>query len=123
MKNTGWSPFITITVYVYNASGDLVLTSEIFPGYGGTPPGQAISDVFTGALGPGQYIVKLVVQNEFGNIVVAVLHVVIRSGHGHGHWYFPFFFLGAAHRTLVRDLLTAGRTGVRWRAETGAVPT
>jgi len=90
MKNIGWSPFITITVYVYNASGDLVLTSEIFPGNGGTPPGRAISDVFTGALGPGNYTVKLVVQNEFGNIVVAVLHVVIRSGHD--HWHFPFFF-------------------------------
>ncbi|MFP3209679.1 MAG: hypothetical protein RXR82_08375, partial [Nitrososphaeria archaeon] len=85
VKNTGKSNLKNITVYVYNASGSLVLTSTMYPGNGGVPPGQTISDVVTGALGPGQYTVKLVVQNDHGRIVVAALHAVVAGGGGHGH--------------------------------------
>jgi|GEM_PF-1733663 len=84
VKNTGGSSIKTITVYVYNASGSLVLTSAMYPGNGGVPPGQTISNVVTGALGPGQYTVKLVVQNDHGRIVVAALHVAVAEGGGHG---------------------------------------
>jgi len=87
VKNIGRSHLKTITVYVYNASGYLVLTSVMTPGNGGTPPGQTISDVITGALGAGQYTVKLVVQNKSGHTVVAALHAVIGGGNGHGHKY------------------------------------
>ncbi|MFP3209860.1 MAG: archaellin/type IV pilin N-terminal domain-containing protein [Nitrososphaeria archaeon] len=84
VKNTGKSNLKTITVYVYNASGSLVLTSAMYPGNGGVPPGQTISNIVTGALGPGQYTVKLVVQNPSNNTVVAALHAVVAEGGGHG---------------------------------------
>jgi hypothetical protein len=83
VKNTGRSDLKTITVYVYDAGGSLVLTSTMIPGHGGVPPGQTISNVVTGALGPGQYTVKLVVQNNHGRTVVAALHAVIAKGGGH----------------------------------------
>lgn len=85
VKNIGKSNLKNITVYVYNASGSLVLTSVMTPGNGGTPPGQTISNVVTGVLGAGQYTVKLVVQNPSGNTVVAALHTVIGGGNGNGH--------------------------------------
>jgi len=84
VKNTGGSSIKTITVYVYNASGSLVLTSAMYPGNGGVPPGQTISNVVTGALGPGQYTVKLVVQNPSNHTAVAALHAVVAKGGGHG---------------------------------------
>jgi len=83
VENIGRSNLKTLTAYVYNASGSLILTSVMAPGNGGVPPGQTISDVVTGALGPGQYTVKLVVQNPSNHTVVAALHVVVAKGGGH----------------------------------------
>jgi hypothetical protein len=85
VKNIGRSHLTTIKVYVYDASGSLALTSVMTPSNGGTPPGQTISNVVTGALGPGQYTVKLVVQSDSGHIAVAVLHAVVGNRNGYGH--------------------------------------